>query len=215
ETSQPRGDPRALPGRRIRAGRGTSGSPAPAPQRPSEPSMNQPTVTTPGEALPSFADDEPVIPRSLRSADGPVPCFGDTGRWDCTSIARAPNQPPSAHVLNFEVLTGEWNLVARLLTIMLLNPPPPVLRARGVFRSTRPAAIKTIRTHLDAIRLLQAWATDTGRAPRLSSWDQADFAAYLGFLESSRRPSTVRSSPARLRILTTMPPPAPYTTAAA
>lgn len=171
--------------------------------------MNQPTVTTPGEALPSFADDEPVIPRSLRSADGPVPCFGDTGRWDCTSIARAPNQPPSAHVLNFEVLTGEWNLVARLLTIMLLNPTHPVLRARGVFRSTRPAAIKTIRTHLDAIRLLQAWATDTGRAPRLSSWDQADFAAYFGFLESSRSPSTVRSSSDLLRILTTMRPLAP------
>src|SRR5699024_3578913 len=74
---------------------------------------------------------------------------------------------------------------------------------------TRPAAIKTIRTHLDAMRLLQAWVTDTGRDPRLSSWGQADFGAYFGFLEYSRSPSTVRSSSDLLRTLTTMRPLAP------
>jgi len=83
----------------------------------------------------SFGDDEPVIQSHPLLPDAQVPRFGGTERWNLNGVIRRPARLYSAAwilVFSHELAVPPWNVLARELSMVLLNPRHPVVTAAGL-----------------------------------------------------------------------------------
>lgn len=166
--------------------------------------MNPPTTATAAEPppwCPPFEAADPVLDEAARVTDDPVPHFDDSPRWDCRAAGLAPNQRPNDVVLRFTDLPGAWLPIAKTLIMALLNPTHPTVRTAGLYLSNRRAKIKTVRSLLDHVKYLAAWAQATGRSDRVCEWTDDDCTAYLHATRARSAPSRTRAAEDLLRLL--------------
>lgn len=87
--------------------------------------MSSPSTAAAGRSV-FYRDDEPVIQSHPLLSGAVVPRFGDTARWDLNQVVhKAAHHPPSAIRVLFHDLPGGWNLLARELAMLWLNPTIP------------------------------------------------------------------------------------------
>jgi hypothetical protein len=149
-----------------------------------------------------FRDDEPVIQSHPLLPSAVVPRFADTGCWDLNGVVRrTANRPPYSWRIVFHGLPAGWNLRARELAMIWLNPRHPKVLERDVHLRPQPAAPGTVNLRMHLLRGLAAWAVDRGLLDELRRWDPRALHDYIehlrghGLAEASlvHRISLVRS----------------------
>lgn len=96
--------------------------------------------------------------------------------WDLTGLRTSANTLPSSFVVKFGLgLPDGWSLLARELCMALVDVR--TARAAGIVRQ-RPVKALTVRGRADEVRLLAAFATETGRSMP-GAWAPHDADALL------------------------------------
>jgi hypothetical protein len=132
-----------------------------------------------------FGAAEPVV-QSHPLLDGAVsPVFGNTEVWDLNGVIRRPaNQPACAWKLQFsmELVDPAWNLLARELTMILLNPRHPAVLAAGISFKPRPVNPSTTIGHLSHLRRLARWAITNDLSAELVTWTDNTVHRFIAYL---------------------------------
>lgn len=132
-----------------------------------------------------FDDHEPVIQSHPLLPDATVPRFGNTVVWDLNGVIRRPAKlNGSAWKLCFslELTDPSWNLLARGLSMILLNPRHPAVTAAGVFLKPSPAHPSTVIAVLGHLRRLARWAAEHELPAELASWRADDVRRFVSHL---------------------------------
>ncbi|MCQ4081954.1 integrase [Streptomyces sp. RB6PN25] len=126
-----------------------------------------------------FADDELVL-QSHPLIDGvEVPLFGRMDMWPLVATRKPANVAVSAWCAPFTGLEGVWNLRAREVAMVLLNPRHPAVLAAGINRKARPASVSTVFNAMFLLRHLASWAAGRGLSADLAEWQDDDVRAWV------------------------------------
>lgn len=161
--------------------------------------LNQVAAQSPGDT--HFRDDEPVLQNIPLIVAAPVPTFGERNLWALDALGWNPNSGPGMNRIHFARLDPQWNYIARIVAMAMLNPTHHALRDAGIFRTSTPYKPKTVRMMIDALSALALWAEGTGRTSALAGWRQKDFDEYVMWIKENRRPSAVRLAVDTIRVL--------------
>ncbi|RKE05023.1 hypothetical protein [Streptomyces sp. TLI_171] len=128
-----------------------------------------------------FRDDEPVV-QSGRVLPGAVPPrFGDTDRWDFNGVLRkAPNRHSASLRVILPDLSPQWNLMAREIAMIWLNPRHPKVLACGIHLKPTPHSPITVAQRIGHLRALVLHGAERGLPHDPSQWVTEDFDAYIG-----------------------------------
>jgi len=139
-----------------------------------------------------YRDDEPVVQSHPLLAGATVPVFGEAGGWDLNGVVhKAPHHPPSAIRVLFHDLPGGWNLLARELAMLWLNPRHPAVLAAGVHLRAGPLSAMTVAQRVSQLRPLAAFAAEHQLPDEVSRWGDEDFKVYVAGRQRSCEPGTV------------------------
>jgi hypothetical protein len=141
-----------------------------------------------------FGDAEPVVGSHPLLDGATIPLFGTTTVWDFNGVVRRPaNLAPSAWRLNFsaELAVPYWNLLARELAMIALNPRHPAVIAAGLSRKPKPAAVSTLVRSLTHLRRLARWAGEH-QMPPLAAWREDDLRRFIDSLDGKVVRGTIR-----------------------
>jgi hypothetical protein len=136
-----------------------------------------------------FDTREPVIQSHPLLPNATAPKFGDTTTWDLNGVIRRPaNLPRAAWKLCFtgELTDPVWNLLARELSMIRLNPRHPALAAAGQSLKPAPAHPTTVIAELSRLRGLARLAATGGLASDLATWRHEDLRGLLVSLRKHR-----------------------------
>ncbi|MFF2819669.1 integrase [Kitasatospora cineracea] len=162
-------------------------------------------TTSPLAALPGrsalFRDDEPVIQSHPLLPDVPIPVFGDSQLWSFDAVRRPANIGRHIWAVGFQRLSAVWNLRAREVAMCLLNPRHPVLEAAGVSLDRDPYQPTTLTGMVSELRVMAAWAKETGRGEDIARWTGEDMRAFIQHLALERSKATVRNYVIAIRTL--------------
>jgi hypothetical protein len=150
----------------------------------------QPTIS----AESAFGDDAPVIGSHPLLDGANIPLFGATTVWDFNGVVRRPaNLAPSDWRLTFsaELSAPYWNLLARELAMIALNPRHPAVIAAGLSRKPKPAAPTTLVRSLTHLRRLARWAGEHAMPP-LAAWREDDLRRFIDSMDGKVVRSTIR-----------------------
>jgi integrase len=137
----------------------------------------------PAPPLSIFSDDEPVIQSHPLLPGAAPPRFGVTDRWDLNAVIRRPaNKTPSAWRIRFAGLPGEWNLLARELAMIWLNPRHPGVLQHGLHLAPRPASPPTVLDRVRLLHRLASWCTAEQLPSDLRGWEPETAHRYLDHL---------------------------------
>ncbi|MEV0636337.1 integrase [Streptomyces sp. NPDC050619] len=151
--------------------------------------MNSIAPNLPAHA--TFAADEPVLTSRTLLPDGVSPLFGQCDEWNLNGVLRRPaNLHPAEWKLKFDAFTDVWNLRARELAMILLNPRHPKVLA-GTTTRRRPVQPKTVIQRLGPLRALAAWAEERGLPQDLGAWPEHQLHVRVAGLKEGRAASTV------------------------
>jgi len=147
------------------------------------------SITTPRTATELHSDiflnTEPVL-QSVHLVPGRfVQHFGQTDMWDLNAWERNANLSPSSHRLRFHTAWPAWNLRLREIAMVMLNPCHPQVRHAGIFLPMAPAAVSTIRSVVEALRILAAWAHEESLSEDLSTWTEGDLDRFMASRKGS------------------------------
>ncbi|MYQ94844.1 integrase [Streptomyces sp. SID4946] len=157
-----------------------------------------PTLTMDGV----FGADEPVLTSHTRLPGAVGPLFGQRDEWNMNGVLRRPaNLHPAEWKLKFGAFTDVWNLRARELAMILLNPRHPKVLAAGVITRRRPAQPQTVIQKLGPLRTLAAWAEERGLPQDLGAWPEHQLHVRVAGLREERAVSTVVGHMAVIREL--------------
>jgi hypothetical protein len=146
------------------------------------------------EPAPVFADDEPVLTSQVLLPGAVSPRFGDCREWSFNGVLRRPaNLGSGGWKLTFASFGGPWNLRARELAMIALNPRHPLVLARGIAAPRRPNDPRTVILTLSALRSLAAWASERRLSQDLTAWHEHDMHAYVAELRTRLVTDTVLS----------------------
>lgn len=148
-----------------------------------------------------FRDDESVIQSHPLLPGIAVPSFGDTAKWPFTAVRRPANVPPHIWAVTFSALSPVWNLRAREVCMVVLNPRHPALEATGMALDHDPFQPTTLTGIVSELRILAAWAKKTGRSEDLGQWTADDIRAFIAKVASERSTATVRNYICVVRLL--------------
>lgn len=150
-----------------------------------------------------FDDREQVVQsQAIVNDNARIPVFGEIDTWDLRAIGYPPNLSPGSARVSFTRFDGSWNLLARELSMILLNPHHPVLVARGLSGGRNPARASTLQKNIENhLHKIQTWALSTGRSEETSSWTPRDADEFLAFIQKSYAPSSVRGYLVTYRLL--------------
>ncbi|MGW5401961.1 integrase [Streptomyces sp. NPDC003952] len=133
---------------------------------------------------PAFADGEPVLTSHSLLPDGHSPLFGNSETWCFNGVLRRPaNLTPGGWKLMFTRFEGPWNLRAREVAMIELNPRHPLVLGSGIPAPRRPNDPRSIVMTLNAMRTLAAWAAERGLSADLATWHGHHMHAYLAQLK--------------------------------
>ena len=133
--------------------------------------------------LPSvvFDDNEPAIQTHPRVSEIGGPVFGDRAIWDFNGVVGRPaNKCPGNWRINFTGVLEDpgWNLLARELSMILLNPRHPAVTSRGLSLRPRPAHPTTVIGQISRVRRLAAWADSHGLTAEFPTWAENDVRGF-------------------------------------
>ncbi|WP_059211757.1 hypothetical protein [Streptomyces canus] len=127
-----------------------------------------------------FRDDEPVIQSHRLLPGAKLPRFGDTGCWDFNGVIYRPvNQDRANSRLRLHCLGPRWNLLARELAMIWLNPRHPAVLAHGIHLRATPYEVNTIRTRIAHLRALAQFGTDHRLPDDITQWSDEDLHRYV------------------------------------
>jgi hypothetical protein len=141
-----------------------------------------------------FSHDEPVVQSHPLLVDARVPCFGDTDLWNLNGVIRRPaRHPPAVWMLVFsqELSAPAWNLLARELSMALLNPRHPALIAAGLSFKPTPAHPSTVIAALSNLRRLARWAAGEDLRPQVRTWQESDVRRFIQNLRENLSASSI------------------------
>lgn len=124
-----------------------------------------------------FDAQESVMQSHPLLAEAPVPQFGDTEEWNLNGVIRRPARLPAcAWTLAFshELAEPSWNLLAREISMIMLNPRHPAVTAAGLSLKPAPAHPTTVISELSHLRQLVRLAEANGLPSHLMSWHDND-----------------------------------------
>lgn len=142
----------------------------------------------------TFGDGEPVVQSHPLLPDAQVPQFGNTECWSLNSVVRRPARLyPAAWILVFshELALAPWNLLARELSMIMLNPRHPAVVAAGLSLKPKPAHPSTVIKGLSHLRRLARWAKDEGLPPHLNAWQDGDLRRFIQTLREELSTSSI------------------------
>lgn len=162
-----------------------------------------PTVALTSEPTASnfWADTAPVLQNRSLEHDHPIPEFGETRRWDLSALGWNPAAGRASVALLFHAFPEDWNLRARELAMVLLNPAHRVLREQGIFRPAAPLHVKTVRSRLDGLKCFAAWHRSHHLGAPLHRLTQSDLDRFLVETKAAVGPSSVRQAVEAVRDL--------------
>ncbi|MFE2089830.1 hypothetical protein [Streptomyces sp. NPDC059460] len=127
-----------------------------------------------------FRDDEPVTQSQPLLDGAKPPPFGDTTCWDLNGVLRRPvNQGPVNLRITLHGLNPQWNLIAREMAMIWLNPRHPAVLARGIHLTADPRAPATIRQRVSHLRSLAAFGVEQLLPDDITQWADEDFHRYV------------------------------------
>ncbi|MGW0749801.1 integrase [Streptomyces sp. NPDC002587] len=152
--------------------------------------MNQPA---PGRWLaPAFAADEPVLGSHALLPGRNSPVFGQRDEWAFAEVLRRPaNLSAAGWKLKFSGFADPWNLRARELSMIALNPRHSRVMAAGIPAPRRPSDPRTVILMLTALRALIGWAADRGMPADLAAWRDHHLHAHIAALKEQLAADTV------------------------
>ncbi|APE37172.1 hypothetical protein BOX37_28220 [Nocardia mangyaensis] len=128
-----------------------------------------------------FGGDEEVIQSHPLLPNAQPPRFGQADVWDLNDVVERPvNQKAANYRVSFVSLSPAWNLRAREMALIWLNPRHPAVVAAGIHLNPDPREPRTVTLRAGTLRALAAWATDQGLPDDLHRWDREDFHRYIG-----------------------------------
>ncbi|MFF2132424.1 integrase [Streptomyces olivochromogenes] len=140
----------------------------------------------------AFGPDEPVLTSHTLLPDAVGPLFGQRDEWNLNGVLRRPaNLHPAEWKLKFDAFTGIWNIRARELVMVLLNPRHPTVLGAGIITWRRPAQPQTAIQRLGPLRALAAWAEERGLPQDLGAWPEHQLHVRVASLKEDRAVSTV------------------------
>ena len=144
-----------------------------------------------------FHAQESVIQSHPLLAEGPVPQFGDTEQWNLNGVVRRPARLPACAwtlVFSRELAEPSWNLLAREVSMIMLNPRHPSVTAAGISLKPAPAHPTTVIGELSHLRQLSRFAEASGLPPHPSAWCDSDLRRLTRGLREQRSSSSIRHS---------------------
>ncbi|GAA2750352.1 integrase [Kitasatospora cinereorecta] len=152
--------------------------------------MNSTAPKLPAHA--AFGPEQPVLASHTLLPDAVCPVFGQRDEWDLNGVLRRPaNLHPSEWKLRFDAFTDAWNLRARELAMVLLNPRHPTVLAAGIITRRRPANPTTVTGRLGSLRALATWAEERGLPQDLRAWPEHQLHVRIAGLREGRADSTL------------------------
>ncbi|WP_433317927.1 hypothetical protein [Micromonospora chersina] len=152
------------------------------------------TTNTSRAARPSafYRNDEPVVQSHPMLPGAVAPRFGDTHCWDLNGVVyKAPSHASAAIRVLFRDLDLTWNLMARELAMLWLNPRHPAILAAGVHLRADPLAVMTVAQRVGHLRPLAAFGAARGLPSNLQAWSSEDFKAYIAHRQTITEPGSV------------------------
>ncbi|GLH98847.1 hypothetical protein [Phytohabitans aurantiacus] len=139
-----------------------------------------------------YRDGEPVIQSHPLLPGAVTPRFGDTDRWDLNGVVHnAPHHPAAAVRVLFHDLDPAWNLMARELAMLWLNPRHPAPLAAGVHLRDAPLSPMTVTQRVALLRPLAAFGAEQRLPTNLRDWVDDDFKTYVQHLAATYEPGSV------------------------
>jgi hypothetical protein len=132
-----------------------------------------------------FDAQEPVMQSHPLLAEAPVPRFGDTEQWNLNGVVRRPARLPACAwtlVFSHELAEPSWNLLAREISMIMLNPRHPSVTAAGLSLKPAPAHPTTVINELSQLRQLVRLAEANGLPPHPMSWHDNDLRRLIRIL---------------------------------
>ncbi|WP_410598073.1 integrase [Amycolatopsis sp. lyj-23] len=128
----------------------------------------------------AFRDDEPVVQSHPLLPDARPLLFGQRDQWNLNGVVERPvNQYAANYRVSFAGLSPAWNLRAREMVMIWLNPRHPAVLAAGVHLKPQPREPRTTALRAGTMRTLAGWAETEGLPADLSRWDVEDFHRYI------------------------------------
>jgi len=146
---------------------------------------------------------EPVIGSHPLLTDARVPRFGDTEEWNLNVVRRPARLWAAAWTLMFshELAEPSWNLLARELSMIMLNPRHRAVIAAGLSLKPEPANPSTVISELSHLRRLASWATANDLPPRLEHWQDNELRRFIRDLREQLSASSIRHYICTLKML--------------
>lgn len=127
-----------------------------------------------------FRDDEPVAQSHPLLPDARPPRFGHCEHWNLDGVIERPvNQSPVNYRVSFKGLSPIWNLRAREMAMIWLNPRHPAVLAAGVHLHPQPREPRTVASRAGTLRTFAVWAQAANLPDDLTRWDVEDFHRYI------------------------------------
>ncbi|MEV0712716.1 hypothetical protein [Nocardia aurea] len=151
-----------------------------------------------------FAANEPVVQSHPLLSDAAVPRFGDTGQWNLNGVIRRPARLPACAwtlVFSAELVEPSWNLLAREVAMIMLNPRHPSVTAAGISLKPGPTHPSTVIRELSQLRQLVRIAETHGLSRQISAWNDNDLRRLIHGIRAQLSDSSVRHYIATLKAL--------------
>ncbi|MGW4241179.1 hypothetical protein [Nocardia sp. NPDC004722] len=127
-----------------------------------------------------FGGDEEVIQSHPLLPHAQPPRFRQADVWDLNGVVERPvNQNAANYRVRFVGLSPAWNLRAREMAMIWLNPRHPAVVEVGIHLKPDPCEPRTVALRAGNLRALAAWATAQGLPDDLRRWDREDFHRYI------------------------------------
>jgi len=151
-----------------------------------------------------FGPGEPVIQTHPLFPHAQVPQFGDTGEWNLNGVVRRPARLHAAAwtlVYSRELAAPRWNLLARELGMIMLNPRHPAVTAAGLSLKPAPAHPTSVISELSHLRRLARWAEENGLPGELGAWHDNDLRRLVRDLHGQLSLNSARQYIGTLKML--------------
>ncbi|MFZ2175776.1 MAG: hypothetical protein WAW17_17415 [Rhodococcus sp. (in: high G+C Gram-positive bacteria)] len=133
-----------------------------------------------------------------------MPQFGEAREWNLNGVIRRPARLYAAAwtlVFSYELAEPSWNLLARELSMVMLNPRHPAVITAGLSLKPTPANPSTVISELSHLRRLARWAEANGLSTELASWQDNDLRRLVSDLREQLSGSSVRHYIGTLKML--------------
>ena len=104
-------------------------------------------------------------------------------------------------MFSHELAAPAWNLLARELGMIMLNPRHPAVTAAGLSLKPAPAHPTSVISELSHLRRLARWAEQNGLPPELRAWHDSDLRRFVRDLDGQLSLNSVRQYIGTLKML--------------